>query len=578
MKVFAGFRIRQLALLAVPFAAAWTFAPRVTLEQFELPKHAALLILVAVSLAGAGGGGTMAFLRRQPALFALLMAVSLSTAAAPLTAGLGDHDNLSGAVTWWLYAALFAAGTRLSPGGRRRFAAAVVVAAAGSTMYGLAQQAGWDPFRGELFRHVRAAAGNPDFLAQQLAMALPLVLAPALLTGAWRRGFLLAALVLVLSLTGSRAGLAAALLASAWLAIRMHRRAWANAGRFRLAAGAAMLAIVAAELLIAPELSLRARLGALGGSGGLASSRGELWHGVAAAAVRRPLVGWGPDQLGSVFLAYAPPGWASREGLGETARNAHCEPLHLLATVGCLGLGAWIWLLAVAWRRWRDRPARVGEDAAMAACGAYLVHNLFSFGTAATSPVFWVLLGGLSRPATADVPRTSALSPAGMVLAVVLGAYAAIRLTADAYGFRGNEAERARRPELAAPAFAHAVRLAPWEPAFLIRRAWSLEALNRPAEALPWYERVAAMKPLEGIALGHVGRLRYALAGANRTEQAAALEVLVRAVDLAPSQPSLYGPALNAAQALGDIPLRDRLLAQLAVRDPEWYARMMQGH
>ena len=65
MKVFAGFRIRQLALLAVPFAAAWTFAPRVTLEQFELPKHAALLILVAVSLAGAGGGGTMAFLRSR---------------------------------------------------------------------------------------------------------------------------------------------------------------------------------------------------------------------------------------------------------------------------------------------------------------------------------------------------------------------------------------------------------------------------------------------------------------------------------------------------------------------------------
>src|SRR6185503_7189210 len=196
---------------------------------------------------------------------------------------------------------------------------------------------------------------------------------------------------------------------------------------------------------------------------------------------------------------------------------------------------------------------------------------------AATSPVFWVLLGRISR--TGRPPAAAApASPGRFAAAAVLGVYTAIRLTADGYGFRGNEAERAGRQELAAPAFAAAATLAPWEPAFLIRRAWSLEAVNRPAEALAVYERAASLKPLDGIALGHVGRLRLALAGGDRTEQAAALAILVRAVELAPSQPSLFGPALNAAQTLGELALRDRLLAQLAVRDPGWYARMMAGH
>lgn len=581
----SGLRARsaRVALLAVPLAAAWVCAPRLTLEQFDLPKQTGLLLLLATALAAGTGGPLTDLRRRHVPLVALLIAVIASAMTAPSTtaAWLGDRENLTGVLTWLVYGALYLAGSRLSPVGLRRFTGAVTFTAAGSAVYALLQQAGWDPFRGEYFRHVRAFAGNPDFLAQQMAMAVPLALGAGPPRGFGLRAGFAMLLLAVLALTGSRAGLAAGLVAASWWIWRQRGTALWPANRIRRLAGLAAFALVAAELLIAPEISLRARLAALASGQGLLASRGAVWQGAASVATVRPLTGWGPDQLGSVFLACAPPGWASREGLGETARNAHDEPLHLLVTAGVAGLGAWLWLLAATWRRWRARGAGPVDDGVAAAAGAYLLHNLFSFGSATTAPVFWFLLGSLNRTSRSSGSAIPRGHPAiAALIALALGSFAAVRLTADAYGYRGNEAERARHPQLAEAEFAAAARLAPWDAAYGTRRAWSLEQLGRTTEALSWYERAAGMKPLDGLALGHVGRLRFALASAakDQAEQRAALAILVRAVELAGSQPSLYGPALNAAQTLGEVALRDQLLARLAVRDPAWYAKMMAGH
>jgi hypothetical protein len=569
-------RLARVALLAVPFAAL-ACAPRLTMEQFELPKHVGLLVLGGVLLAGGAVPGP----RAQPALLAWLAAVVLSAvgASAPSAAWLGDYENLEGVVTWACYAVLFLAGTGLDDRGARRFRTAVVAAALLGAAYALLQQAGADPFRGENFRHVRSFAGNPDFLAQQMAMALPLVLAGRTAPAGGASGSRLAAaavLALVLALTASRGGLLGGIAGCAVLLALLRRtRPAAVAGRTWLrvaAAGGAGLLV--AELLLPADLSLRGRLEDFAAGHGLARTRGLMWEGVARAARGRPLLGLGPDGLGAVFLRTVPAGWADLEGLGTTARKAHDEPLHVLAIAGVAGLGAWIWLLAVAFRR----PGR--DPGSAAALAAALVHNLVGFSTAATAPVVWILLGRLSGvPSPRRGDSTSVESPKAamlLFLGFVLAASGAVRFSADAWAFRGNEAARAGAPGRATAPFLVASRLAPWEPAYLVRAAAGLESSGRLSDALPLYERAAALSPADGIRLGHVGRVAFALAPArDRAARDEAYAILLKSVALAPSQPSLYGAAIMAAQQLGNRADVDRLAADLRARSPVWAGKLL---
>jgi len=581
-------RLARVALLAVPFAAL-AFSPRVTMEQFELPKHFGLLVLSGLLLAAGAGRGW----RAHPALLAWLAAVVLSAAGsiAPASAWLGSYENLEGAVTWILYAVLFLAGADLDDRGAARFRAAVAVAAFVGAGYALFQQAGLDPFAGENFRHVRAFAGNPDFLAQQMAMALPIVLAGRTTRACGAGGVLtfgaVGVLTLVLALTASRGGLLGGIagLAILFVLLRRSRRAEIPAARnpsrrpWLLVTAACAGGVIAAEFLLPAEISLHGRLESLVSGRGLARTRGLMWEGVARAARERPLFGWGPDGLGCVFLRTAPPGWADLEGLGTTARKAHDEPLHVLAVCGIAGLGAWIWVLAGAWRR----PGR--DPAAAAALGAVLVHNLAGFSTAATAPIVWVLLGRLSQvreartcgvSADAETPWRS-LGGLPAIAGLLLAAFGGIRFAADAWAFRGNEAARAGAADRIAPPFLVAARLAPWEPVYPVRAGLGLEQTGRSADALPLLERAAALSPVDGIRVGHVGRVAFALASAarNRAGQEEAYAILLRSVALAPSQPSLYGAAIMAAQAMGNRADVERLVADLRAREPGWAAKLL---
>jgi len=570
-------RLGRLVLLAVPFAAL-ACSPRLTMEQFELPKHLGLLILTGLVLASGGVRGW----RAQPALLGWIAAVTLAAAAsvAPAASWLGDYENLEGVLTWAGYAILFLAGTRLGNREAGRFRAAVAAAALLGAAYALLQQAGADPFRGENFRHVRAFAGNPDFLAQQMAMALPLVLARGaggvLTLGA------VGVLTLVLALTASRGGLLggiAGVAALGWLLRRERSGQDRIAGRRGLRIVAVCLAgVITAEFILPADISLRGRLGALAAGRGLGAARGLMWEGVGRAAREHPLLGSGPDTLGAVFLRTAPPGWADLEGLGTTARKAHDEPLHLLAIAGAAGLGAWLWVLAVAFRR----PGR--DPAAAAAVVAALAHNLVGFSTAATAPVIWILLGRLSSRSEADrgvsaeaeTPKTP-VSGILVAIAIALACFGVVRFAADAWAYLGNEANRAGRRELVAPPFLVAARLAPWEPGYPVRAGLALEQAGRLADAIPLFERAVALSPADGIKLGHVGRAAFALASAERNAagRGEAMEILKKSVELAPSQPSLYGAAIMAAQALGDRAEVDRLLIRLRMREPGWAAKLL---
>ena len=588
--------LERILILAVPFMAAWTCSPRMTMEQYEIPKNFALVLAMSVFAALLGPKRIALGLKARPALAVLLAALTLASllSISPALSIPGEHENQEGLLTWLMYAVLFLAGARMDGGDRARMRTALILAASGSAIFALFQFSGLNPLSGGYFRHVGALTGNPDFLAQHLAMALPLALDAAIVRGSVPGAAAAAVFLLVLGLTGSRAGMLAGLAGIALIALGNRRHLGRRPVPAAVIAVLLVSSIAVSEALSPPGLSLYARLDALLSGAGLAQTRGLIWQGTMTAIRERPLAGYGPDTLKTVFMKHAPAGWASLTELGTSERRAHCEPMHLAVIAGIPALGLYLWLLAGVARAGYGRT-RTPEFAAVA---VYLIHNLFSFGSAATAPVYWLLLGTLAscelRVTGCELKKGNGFqsftetrsSPfllqalgilSTVTVAGVLVIFTAGRFTADAYAFLGNEAGRASHQAGEAEYFGLALRLAPREPAYLVRRARAIEVGGATAEALALYERAAALEPLDGLKAGHVGRVRFAMAEAqgSRDGMESALAVLMNSVDLAPSQPSLYGAAIMAAQKLGRQQDVIALVERLKTRDPDWALKML---
>ena len=554
-----------LALLAVPFASGLVFSPRLTLEQYSNPKLAAILVLLGAAGLARPGMFHPRRLAETPALAAWLAAVAVSTvlSSSPLLSALGAHSTLNGALTAAACVLLFMAATAAAPGFLPRFQSSVLAAGALSAAYAVAATAGADPFRGELFRHARAFAGNPDFLAQQLAMALPFAVAFGLTGRASLYLPLSVLLAAALSLSASRAGLFAAVSGVALVAASFRSDPRARS-RFAAVLFALVAGFIAGETMQSPSMRTGARLAGLAEPGTIMRSRGTMWMGVMAVIREHPLLGHGPDALGTAFLRHAPPGWAAVEGAGTTVERAHDSILEEAAATGLAGLGLLAWFVACLVRGLPRRLAAPGTAAAAAAVLAYAVHNLFSFGTPATTPVLWVLLGLLQGTGRAEYATRTGLVATIRCAAAGLALFGAVRFCADGWAFRGNEAERAGMP--AAPEYWRlASALAPFETAYLTRYGAALEKTGRFEEALVPYGQAAARLPLNGLALGNLGRARFSAGLAGRTPEAMrlALDEMVRAAELSPSQPTLWLAAGEAARRIGNRALADELKGRM---------------
>ena len=222
----------RLALLAIPLLSTLVFSPRLTMEQYELPKQTALFIMIAIMVAASPGFFSPRRWLNHPALVFFLAAaiISASISLSPLISIAGDNENLEGVFTWLTYALLFLAGNALADSSGRRLAVGVGAAAAFGAFYGIFQSLGLDPFRGGYFLHIRAFAGNPDFLAQQMAMALPLALGYAISRRAFSGAMLTALFACILLLTASRAGTLAGIAGASLLLwwLRDIWRPWKN--------------------------------------------------------------------------------------------------------------------------------------------------------------------------------------------------------------------------------------------------------------------------------------------------------------------------------------------------------------
>ncbi len=229
----------------------------------------------------------------------------------------------------------------------------MIVASVGlSSVYGLAQHFGWDPFPWamrdvEEYRALPATYGNPNLAGHALVVAL--VLCAGLLSDAWQTkrplaflAYLVSAALMAahLGFTHMRSGPVALGMALAFVTItlillRRTTRPWQAAGIALSACVGLFFIIAIAVLVLAPHLSLDSSL----------QLRINGYAGAAALFLENPIFGVGPGS----YAFHNIPHWSPFEALWyalENRRNFHVhnEWLEMAAECGIPGLAALIGL------------------------------------------------------------------------------------------------------------------------------------------------------------------------------------------------------------------------------------------
>ena len=407
-------KISLLRLLVWPLAAIWLadWLRRPRSYRFELPPPPLLLPLIALALAAS---------------------VTAWAAAEPGLALWGSQQRANGLLTLltYLLLGLLVAARLRSFAQARLLVIFMVGTAVPLILLGGLQAVGHDPlgFITDARSPIYTTLGRANFSGAYLAMLLPLTLAlTGIVPGRWRVMLLILAggQLLLIGLTMARAAWLAAvvgllLLGAVWLWPWLSRR-----GRYGLV-GFMGLSLLGSGLWAGQAILLA--------DGGSTAARRVIWRESLSLIGERPFLGYGLDNLAIQFARVFPPELVYYQGRDVFVDRAHNWLLDTAVTTGLLGLVAAIWLWgAIFWYGWRAlrRLQENGEwekglllSGCLAALGANLAGNLFSFDVAATAVASWLLWGivvSLGRPeGESDWPLHPSrwrLAAAGMLLVV----------------------------------------------------------------------------------------------------------------------------------------------------------------
>ncbi|MEK7475310.1 MAG: O-antigen ligase family protein [Candidatus Coatesbacteria bacterium] len=496
MTTAAATRASTLALAGALAGGVLLFSQSFSL-CFPPPRWLALPLFagLAATALGAAGGWPAAF--RLPFAAPLLAALAWGAAGmarseSPEALGLVFTPLAAAAV-----AALVAGVLAARPAERARLLLAFVLAHLACGLYGIVQYLGADPWtwtldygRGRVF----ATLGNPNFLAGQLALALPVLAALGVSSGSrppdqvlrWlaRAAFVAALAAFICAQTrGAWIGLAAGSVvaaAAAWQ--HVHARPAAIAW---LVAVVAVLGLVFSVRTFNPTgISLPAQLASSTNLDQQSARQRFFWWRAAAELVRAgPVLGQGLGNFAREFPARA------RRALGPFSDlppafcdHPHDDYLFVLCEHGVIGLGLLLWLGSV-WARLAWRAARGGDalgTGLLAGIVALAVHAVWNmpFTIQGTLVTAGVLLGlsAAPRPAgTAEAPLPSARGRAlwlGLGLAATLAVSwrPVVLLAAQAYYNGARILHDSRQEAPAAFCARQTLRLtnAPWRTHFLL--------------------------------------------------------------------------------------------------------------
>jgi tetratricopeptide (TPR) repeat protein len=428
-------RVRLLQALALGVALA--VAPGLLGNVIDLPKRLLVESLVILGwgtlvLEGAAGGGIPVRATPLGVPFLAVLGVQLVSGGRAANPGLALEQTWLVAA-WGALVVLMASGMDRSV--RPRVASALLLAGGLEAVYGILQYAGIDflPWASSWGSRCFGTIGNPIFYAEFLAPLFVLTVALLVAEEDEERKDLLALLTLVEFLAlvfaqtrsawlGSAAGLgvlAAALLrgGTEGRALVSRNRSWLLAlGGFAVAV---VVTISSSAVFGRNALPLKERVRDMFDfKGWTVQHRVVLWRAGGVILRDDPVLGAGPDHFRSGFpLAQATfrAAYAKRSfHFPPKEQKAHSDYVQWAAELGLVGLGAWLWLLAVLARLgWRavesadSGPERAFAGGLLGGCIALAVDAWFNFPfrIVAASAVFWMFAGLLVARSRDGVPR-----------------------------------------------------------------------------------------------------------------------------------------------------------------------------
>lgn len=281
------------------------------------------------------------------------------------------------------------------------------------SLYAIAQALGWDmhsTWQLNFAGRSSSTLGNPTFLAGLLALLYPLVVARwQIRQQRWLwvgyAGLLAGALGCSQSRAAILAAAAGGLAMFAWQTwqARQKRLFWASVGL----AGLGLLTLIWLNLPNASALPNLARLNTLTQSSG----RTNIWRAVWPLSRERLLLGWGADQVGTVYAARVGTVLYSSTTTIEqptAVDSAHNVLLEQVFAFGLLGGG--LWLALVGYSLWRTSQQRNALTMPLLfSLLTYLVVAQFGAPNPSEQLYFWVLLGALQAPWTKATPELEPL-------------------------------------------------------------------------------------------------------------------------------------------------------------------------
>jgi O-antigen polymerase len=176
-----------------------------------------------------------------------------------------------------------------------------------------------------------------------------------------------------------------------------------------------LMTVCGLGLLIGVHPTLRVRLHSLVTLQGITvTNRLFAMQGTLAVAQVRPIIGWGVGVAKYVFPQYRPPTTTGENGLpfnrGYTTAAPHNLTVQLMAEVGFIGLGAYLWLVwtagCICWRLQAVSGTRQWMGLGLlGVLAAYLTANQFGFDNMTTLLVCWVALGLAANLSVERRPR-----------------------------------------------------------------------------------------------------------------------------------------------------------------------------
>jgi hypothetical protein len=128
-------------------------------------------------------------------------------------------------------------------------------------------------------------------------------------------------------------------------------------------------------------------------------ARIETWKSSLRMIRKRPLLGWGLDNFGTIFPQFITPQFVRSAGRDMLQAHAHNEFLQVGATMGIVGLIVYVWLIITFFKSLMRLIKKERGDNRVFLVGilssgvALMVYNQFHFSVVSTSIIFWLFMG-----------------------------------------------------------------------------------------------------------------------------------------------------------------------------------------